>query len=383
MRTIIPILASLILFCSSSPVRVACVGECDGTCPGELQAMLGTGFEVRSCSSEEAKAWLPDIVAVLPGTDITDAAEFERHYLALIDGFRGLASKPSIYLCTPPPAQGELDSAIVTEIIPAVGKLSSRRWLEIPDIHSHPDDIAGEIYRQLYRNGETTPGKRVLFIGDSITDGDWAKADGKPCISRNEYDGNHYLGHGYVADVAIHYLDKYPQRHYKFCNRGISGNKLEDLQARWETDVLAARPDVVSILIGVNDSRIIKDTGYVFDYAAWEARYRDIIERTLAVNPDTRFVLCTPFIEPVFYGGVNALLPMRLECVRKLGEIVRRLAGDYDAVLVPFDTCMDSLFQKDRDNDVRRWTWDGVHPTYAAHARMAKLWRKRAGRLLK
>lgn len=363
---------SIIILCSSKPIRVACVDEGGKPYPARLQALLGSDFEVRGCNMDDAKTWLPDIVTIMCSSKDAQGADLEQEYLKVIDEFRGLASKPSIYLCT-----------VTDEVLPVVKKLAARRWLEMVDSRSNPDGMAQEIYNMLLRNGETTPGKRVLFIGDSITDGDWGKADGKPCITRNVYDLNHYLGHGFAANIGIYYLDKYPQRHYKFYNRGIGGGRLEGVQQRWDADVMAVRPDVVSILIGVNDSWLIKDTDYVFDYAAWEARYRDVIERTLAVNPDTRFVLCPPFLEPIFFGGMTEVYRMRMECVRKLAQIVRRLAREYDAVLVPFDTCMDTLFEKDKDTDVRRWTWDGIHPTYAAHARLAKLWRKEAGKLLK
>src|SRR3982751_3727560 len=94
---------------------------------------------------------------------------------------------------------------------------------------------------------EETPlfpsGARVLFQGDSITDGNRGRSE----------DPNHILGHGYAFIIAAKYGDVYAERNLVFINRGISGNKVSDLAKRWQKDTIDLKPDVLSILIGVND----------------------------------------------------------------------------------------------------------------------------------
>ncbi len=85
------------------------------------------------------------------------------------------------------------------------------------------------------------PYNRILFIGDSITD------------SSRDYGNSDDLGKGYAQLIAAYLLNKYPAYDLKFYNRGINGNKVADLKERWEEDCLELNPDVVSILVGVND----------------------------------------------------------------------------------------------------------------------------------
>src|SRR5436190_18411808 len=86
-----------------------------------------------------------------------------------------------------------------------------------------------------------TPGARILFQGDSITDGNRGRSA----------DPNHILGHGYAFIIAAKYGAAYADRNLTFLNRGVSGNKVTDLAKRWQKDTLELKPDVLSILIGV------------------------------------------------------------------------------------------------------------------------------------
>src|SRR5580693_2752855 len=88
-----------------------------------------------------------------------------------------------------------------------------------------------------------TPGARILFQGDSITDGNRGRS----------LDPNHILGHGYAFIIAAKFGAAFPEANLEFFNRGVSGNTVLDLEKRWQKDTLDLRPDVLSILIGVND----------------------------------------------------------------------------------------------------------------------------------
>ena len=81
----------------------------------------------------------------------------------------------------------------------------------------------------------------ILFIGDSITDAGRLEAAYRP------------FGYGYVHFVAYRLLAKYPKYKINVINTGISGDTISDLDYRWERDCLNHKPDILSVLIGIND----------------------------------------------------------------------------------------------------------------------------------
>ena len=220
--------------------------------------------------------------------------------------------------------------------------------------------------------------RRVLYIGDSITDGGWGRSGGsaKASKDRNHSDLNHLYGHSYMMLCAAHYQSQSPDTCWRFWNRGISGNTLFQMADRWQEDALDLKPDVISILIGTNDVGAYRDecqknnkefTVDGFDYAGWEQQYRCILDSTIAVLPDVRLVLCTPFV-----GKLTGEVRMTItDC---LATIVRQIAHDYHAVLVPFDSLFTDLQRNQPDS--KYWIWDGIHPTAAGHLRMAQLWQQ-------
>ena len=114
----------------------------------------------------------------------------------------------------------------------------------------------------------TVTAQRVLYIGDSVTDGGWGRSGGSalPSDKRNHWDLNHVYGHSYMMLCAAHYQSLYPYAGLEFFNRGISGNTLADLETRWEQDVVDMHPDVLSVLIGTNDvGEYLKNPASPFD----------------------------------------------------------------------------------------------------------------------
>mgnify|MGYP002624787719 CR=1 FL=1 len=207
--------------------------------------------------------------------------------------------------------------------------------------------------------------QRILFIGDSITDGKW----GYECNgTRNLDDMNHIFGHSYMYICASHFMSAYPERDYKFFNRGISGNTIADISNRWQADAISLNPDVISILAGIND--IICTPDFAVDTVGFEQSYRNILTASRMHNPDVRIVLGEPFTEQGF--RVDAEGRARMAC-ESLSRIVRRLALEYDAVFVPYQSMFDKLCAA---GDVTYWIWDGVHPSPAGHYKMAELWQK-------
>lgn len=220
---------------------------------------------------------------------------------------------------------------------------------------------------------------RVVYIGDSITDGGWGRSGGSMASAeeRNQKDLNHLYGHSFMLFVATHFESEYPASDLAFYNRGISGYTLDDLHARWECDVLALQPDLLSILIGTNDVDRALRKGERLDLAAWKASYRALLDRTRAAFPSVRLVLCTPFVAQTGRLAKQPNYPLRAEDVAAAAAVVERLAEAYGATLVPFDRLFAELLALPTAGE--HWIWDGIHPTAAGHKRMADCWIRYAG----
>jgi len=227
-------------------------------------------------------------------------------------------------------------------------------------------------------------GKRVLFIGDSITDGAWGNSDkwNATTEERNQTDLNHIYGHGYMLLCASYYQATYPDSSYIFWNRGISGNTLRDLHDRWQKDVIELRPDVVSILVGTNDVDQALWQNVELDIDGWDVEYRHILDSTKAVLPDVQFVICTPFVANVGRLKETTNYKQREDTIKKLASRLRQIAKDYNATLVPFDELFDSLLSSNSSLQDTYWIWDGIHPTPAGHYRMAELWKERTRNIM-
>ena len=219
---------------------------------------------------------------------------------------------------------------------------------------------------------------RILFIGDSITDGAWGNSSGsaKPSSERNLWDMNHIYGHGYMYLCAAYYQAKYPTKEYEFFNRGISGNTLSDLEKRWTEDVLKMKADVLSILIGTNDVGVSIKKRESFDIKNWEKRYRHLLDISLKTNPNLKFVLCSPFVA---YAGKMKECKEYEEyktLIEYCAKAVKRIAKDYNAVYLPFNSMFEKVIKKTPNIPNSYWIWDGIHPTAAGHKLMSEMWIK-------
>ncbi|CAM3745606.1 SGNH/GDSL hydrolase family protein [Marinicrinis lubricantis] len=199
----------------------------------------------------------------------------------------------------------------------------------------------------------------ILFQGDSITDGNRARND----------DPNHILGHGYPYMIAGQLGYEFAGKMPLFINRGISGDRVSDLYARWNEDCISLRPDLLSILIGVNDLwRTMKgEPSGVTD--RFERAYRHLLEETREVLPDTKLVLCEPFILNV---GAPAedwnAWKRRMDAYQ---ATTRKLAEEFGAVFVPLQKAFDEACER---AGADYWIWDGVHPTTVGHELIAREW---------
>ncbi|WP_433749703.1 SGNH/GDSL hydrolase family protein [Paenibacillus amylolyticus] len=199
----------------------------------------------------------------------------------------------------------------------------------------------------------------ILFQGDSITDG------GR---SRND-DPNHFLGHGYAYLISSKLGMELAGKHKTFYNRGISGDRASDLYARWNEDTISLKPDLISILIGVNDAwrTMNGEPSGVTD--RFGRAYRHLLEETREVMPDTGLVLMEPFI--LNTGATAEKWEAWETYIGQYQKLAQGLAEEFGAVWVPLQqTFNDALKQA----DAAYWLWDGVHPTAAGHELIARQW---------
>ncbi|WP_020667016.1 SGNH/GDSL hydrolase family protein [Amycolatopsis nigrescens] len=212
------------------------------------------------------------------------------------------------------------------------------------------------------------PGSTVVFTGDSTTD----------CQRRESEDG---LGFGYPLRIAGEWGFRHTNRPVTWLNAGIGGDKVMDLEARWQADVLDARPDVVSILAGVNDMgwhTLDPEKGYVIPVAEFEAGYDRLLAPLAAAG--TELILIEPFLLPIHgvveAGGGRVLIgeeerkEWRADLDPKI-EVVHKLADEYGAYLIAADSMFAELAAT---TGPEYWAADGVHPTPAGHAALAAAW---------
>jgi len=207
-------------------------------------------------------------------------------------------------------------------------------------------------------------GSVVLFQGDSITDAGRDRKSSGP----NDPSG---LGRGYPCLLAGALLADHPKTQLKVYNRGISGNKVPDLAKRWQEDAVALKPNLLSILIGVNDIWHKLNGGYAGTVEDYRQGYRALLERTLNELPGARIIVCEPFV--LRCGAVNDRWFPEFDQRR---AAARKVADELGLTLVPLQSMFDEAAS---DVPPQYWAGDGVHPTLAGHALMAKTWRKVVG----
>lgn len=200
----------------------------------------------------------------------------------------------------------------------------------------------------------------ILLQGDSITDAG-RKRD------RQLANDIGSLGIGYANMIAAGMLGYHPTLALQCHNRGISGNKVPDLAARWDEDTLDLNPDVLSILIGVNDVWHTFDGKYDGNAEKYETGYTALLERTRSALPETMFVICEPFV--LRCGVVKDSWLAEIEAHRAAAKRVADAAG---ATWVPFQSMFDNAITDDTPPEY--WARDGVHPSMAGHALMARTW---------
>lgn len=194
---------------------------------------------------------------------------------------------------------------------------------------------------------------KYLFQGDSITDANRDRDD--------ERIGSEIFGYGYPLLFASDIL-KNNKGKYEFLNRGISGDRIVDVYARIKCDIINLKPDVMSILIGVNDVWHELNEQNGVDTAKFEKVYSMIIEEIKEALPDIKIIILEPF---VLYGeGSKRYYDDFRKGVEEKAAVAKRVADKYNLAFVPLMKQFDDAAS---DGDTKYWTTDGVHPTAAGH----------------
>lgn len=193
---------------------------------------------------------------------------------------------------------------------------------------------------------------KILFQGDSITD-----------AGRNRED-SHHLGAGYPKYAAALIAANHPEIEFEFVNLGISGNQTKDLVDRLETDFVDIQPDIVSILIGINDVWHHAGDKSWIPNEVFEERYRTVLT-AIKEKTNAKIMMMEPFLIPI-----EDKFFFREDLAPKI-EIVRKLAREFADVYLPTDGLLASAFIGD---DPLSYAGDGVHPSEKGRIFIGKLY---------
>ncbi|MBH0169045.1 SGNH/GDSL hydrolase family protein [Fictibacillus sp. 18YEL24] len=195
---------------------------------------------------------------------------------------------------------------------------------------------------------------KIIFIGDSIT-------------ASNKNTDPDRLGDGYVRMIK-----EVLPKEVTVINKGVNGHRVTDLAFRWQRDVIDLEPDLLSVSIGINDVWRQLDSPQLeqVDASKFEEVYRELLTQ---LSPKTKLVLMEPTIikENTGSQGNQLLIPYV--------EVVRKLATEFDAVLVPTHEIFLNHLTKKPDVSL---TTDGVHMRRKGNELMAKTWLEAAESLV-
>lgn len=231
--------------------------------------------------------------------------------------------------------------------------------------------------------------EKWLFCGDSITDGNHSLCG----------DPNHVMGHGFAFIAAAHLGAEYPQIKPKAYNTARHGINSARLLYSWEERVLSINPDVLTLLVGINDTNTLFDSDkdswqkYLASPTSFGKNLRYMLFLARKKNPQMRILLGLPFYFHVdtlpeytqsrqdmdekrftlkIRDKSQSFRDARLKDVIARQEIVREIARDFGAYILDYPALFSEAAQS---SCIEHWIWDGVHPTVAGHMLMYKLWK--------
>ena len=198
---------------------------------------------------------------------------------------------------------------------------------------------------------------RIVFAGDSVTD------MGSACpVGEGLFDN---VGRSYVRVIENMLAAYYPEVRVRVTNSGVGGNTSRDLLARFDRDVVALKPDWVSICIGINDVWRQFDSPAMPDVACTPEEYRENVEKMiLAVKGNVKgiFLLTPYYMEPNPEDAMRRRMDEYCAICRELAEKHGCTLVDFQAMYARYCTVRHSAYI----------AWDRVHPNQVGATLMAR-----------
>lgn len=215
-------------------------------------------------------------------------------------------------------------------------------------------------------NGEKK-GLHILFTGDSLTDGNRYKK------KEQAWDLNHQIGHTYVYIINGILGSMFPEKHFCFTSRGVSGNRVLDVYARSEVDLYPLKPDILSVLVGVNDGPGDRNYFEPTPREKYGRIYRQLLGDARERLPECRMILLEPFVCNAGKMKKDGSYPVWREAISGYAEEARAVAEEFGCKFLPLQKLFD---EKCAEFEPEYWCWDGVHPTENGHGLIAREWIK-------
>ena len=225
---------------------------------------------------------------------------------------------------------------------------------------SIPEIISASIPKKKKGKIQLLKDQTILFQGDSITDAGRNREE-------TGYNNPRALGTGYALLAGAQLLEENAGLNLKIYNKGISGNKVYQLAERWEKDCLELKPDVLSILIGVNDFWHKFNGNYTGTIEIYRNDLTALLERTLKALPQVKLVICEPYAVP----GVKAVTEKWYPEFPEYQKAALEIAVKFGALFVPFQKVYDEAIKR---APAAYWTGDGVHAALPGAQLMAEAW---------
>jgi lysophospholipase L1-like esterase len=225
---------------------------------------------------------------------------------------------------------------------------------------SLPEILSAAMSHSVLEKNTLVKDNVILFQGDSITDAGRNRDD-------NSYNNPGILGSGYAMLAGASIIEKYASLNLKVYNKGVSGNKVFELAERWDKDCLDIKPDILSILIGVNDIWHKLQGNYNGTVEIYRSDYISLLERTKKALPNVKLIICEPFAIP----GVKAVDDKWYPEFYGYQKVAMEIAAQFKATFVPYQRIFNEAITR---APAVYWTGDGVHPTLAGAQLMAQAW---------
>lgn len=208
------------------------------------------------------------------------------------------------------------------------------------------------------------PDRKIVFIGDSITDCGRTRPIGEGLFNA--------LGNGYVSYIDAFLGATKPELHLRTVNMGVGGNTVRDLEGRWQADVLDLKPQIVSVMIGINDVWRQFDSPYQKENHVGPEEYRDTLDRLIART--------TPHVESVLVASPFYIEPNKHDAMRarmdEYGAYAHEVAIEHGAVWIDVQCAFDTILRHVHANAL---AWDRVHPNATGHAVITRAFLKALG----